>query len=426
MSTLKTILAATELDELRAARRHLLMHPFVIQRVEPEIFRIIARHRQTLQSWFAEQVGWKLVVDRDAGFARLHKVSARLTATHAAQVSGRAAFNRRRYVLLCLALAALEESPAQTTLARLAELIESLSSADPSLEAFDSNLGPERRALVDALRFLIERNVLTVRDGDAEGYVASRESGDALFDVNDRLLAQCIAAPMPPALLPTSADDPMSLLHEIYPETDEGQRQRSRHQVLRRLLDEPVLYYDELAPREREWLLHSLGFVESLLESQLGLQSERHREGMAAVDPQGELTDVAFPDGGSTAKHAALLLCERLASRGAEAWRTGASATFSKAELLEITEQLVREYGERCSWSVAYRGGPEGAALLLCDSSALLEAFRLLERAADGHGWRPTPAVARFRPLEPGLETKSARRRGPTDHPAPRPRVHSV
>lgn len=412
MSSLKTILATTELDELRTARRHLLRYPLTLQRADPETFRLIATHRQALQEWFAEQVGWRLVVDRDAGFARLHKVPGRLDTTHGAHIPGRPSFNRRRYVLFCLALAALEECQAQTTLARLAELIEGLSGADSEIDSYDPNVSLERRAFVDALRMLVDLRVLTVRDGDAEGYVNSPEFGDALFDVDDRLIAQCLAAPLPPALLPPLADDPAALLQEIYPETEEGQRRRARHHVMRRLLDEPVVYYAALTQREREWLIHSLSFVETLLEEQVGLYCERHREGIAAIDPRGQLTDTLFPEGGSTVKHAALLLCERLAQRGAEAARQSARAELSEAALVEITEQLIREYGERCSWSVAYRTEPQGAGFLLHEVLDLLERFCLVERASDGKSWQPTPAIARFRPAEPGTENHAGQRSG--------------
>lgn len=399
MTTLKTILAATERDELRSARRALLAQPLIVQSAEPEAFGLIARHRQALREWFSEQTGWKLVVDRDAGFARLHKVPVRITNTHGAHLDGKPPFNKRRYVLLCLTLAVLEESAPQTTLARIAQELEILSSADENIERFDATVMIERRAFVDALRFLMELRILEMRDGDAETYVISRERGDALFDINDRLLGQLIATPIPPALLAPEAQDPAALLVELYPETEDGQRQRARHRVVRRLLDEAVVYYDELEPRERDWLLHSLGFVETLLEEQVGLHSERHRDGIATIDPDGELTDARFPDGGSSVKHAALLLCEALAARGAEAARSGAIARVETAELLALMGRLIAEYGERCAWSVAYRSEAGGAELLLAEALALLERFNLVERAPDGV--RPLPAIARFRSSEP-------------------------
>lgn len=399
MSTLKTILAATERDELRSARRALLARPLIVQSADPEPFRLISRHRQALREWFSEQTGWKLIVDCDAGFARLHKLPVRLTPTHGAHLDGKPPFNKRRYVLFCLTLAVLEESAPQTTLARIAQELDILSSADETVERFDATVMTERRAFVDALRLLVELRILEMRDGDAETYVVSRERGDALFDINDRLLGQLISTPLPPALLTPDSRDPAALLVELYPETEDGQRQRARHRVMRRLLDEAVVYYDELEQRERDWLVHSLGFVETLLEDQVGLHPERHRDGIATIDPDGELTDSHFPDGGSSAKHAALLLCEFLAARGAAAARHSSAAVVEQAELLQIMSRLISEYGERCAWSVAYRSDASGAALLLEEALSLLERFNLVAKASGGV--RPLPAIARFRAAEP-------------------------
>src|SRR5205807_9966327 len=109
------------------------------------------------------------------------------------------------------------------------------------------------------------------------------------------LLAHLVVAPVPPAL----ASDRARLSDEVYPATDEGERLRARHRVVRTLLDEPVLYYEDLSAREQEWLEHSRGHLYRLLEEDVGLALERRREGILGVDPAGMLTYTLFPDGGS-------------------------------------------------------------------------------------------------------------------------------
>ena len=400
MKGLATTLEAVQRSERRAALRQLLRRPLTTARDAPDAFPTIVRHRDWLARWFAEQTGWKLVVQPSAGFARLFKLPAAPDATRPAHVSGKPAFDRRRYVLLCLALAALEEAAAQTTIKRLAELVENLSRDQEGIETFDSNLLSERRAFVDVLRWLVEHGVLCVRDGDAERWAQDRE-GDALYDVSERTLGHLVAAPVPPAL----AAGPADLSREAYPETEEGERLRARHRLLRELLDDPVVYYEDLPEPEYEWLDHSRGFVYRLLSDDVGLRVERRREGLAAVDPEGEVSDVLFPDGSSTVKHAALLLAERIAGEarprpGGPAPPDGPGcAEVTEDEVVAWTAALQADYGERCRWSRQYPPGDDGARRLAFDAMAVLEAFRLAARTV--RGWRPRAAIARFAPAAP-------------------------
>ena len=407
MSPLGTTLDAVQRAERRVALRQLLRRPLTSAREAGDAFPAIVRHRDWLARWFAEQAGWKLVVQPAAGFARLFKLPAGADATRPARVSGKPAFDRRRYVLLCLSLAALEEVAAQTTVKRLAELVEHLSregetgAGEPAgIERFDPNRSSERRAFVDVLRWLVEHGVLGVRDGDAERW-AQDQDGDALYDVGERLLGQLVTAPVPPAL----AAGPEDLSRESYPETDEGARLRARHRVLRELLDAPVVYYEDLREHEYEWLDHSRGFVYRLLADDVGLRVERRREGLAAVDPEGELSDVLFPDGASTVKHAALLLAEQIAERarprpgGPEAPDGPRGVEIGEDEVVAWTAALQADYGERCRWSRQYPPGDDGARRLAGDAMALLESFRLALRTP--RGWRPRAAIARFAPAAP-------------------------
>ena len=395
---------ASRADRRRALRR-LLAQPLLLQERDPEGFAAVVRHRSELGRWFAEHAGWPLVVEAGAGYARLMKRPARKDATRPARLAGKPAFDRRRYALLALALAALDDGPAQTTLARLAESVRDLSLEQEGVEAFDPEQHAERAAFVDVLRLLGLWGVLALRDGDADRYARSRQ-GDALYDVRERLLGQLIAAPLPPAL----AGSPERMAAEELAHTDEGERLRGRYQVFRRLLDDPVVYLDDLDPHARAWLEGGRGFTYERLERDAGLLVERRREGLAAVDPAGELTDTAFPDGGSTVKHAALLLCEWLVderekSRSPEASSRSArgdppeekcGAAVALPDIVARVAELRSEYGSR--WSKEYADAEEGARELAESALALLAAFGLAAPTPDRAGWRALPAAARFAP----------------------------
>lgn len=376
-----------EQAERRDAIRHLLTTPLITERSDPTLFALVVRNREWLTRWFTDYLGWRLMVDPSGGYARLFKIPARCDSSRPARLGGRTAFDRRRYALLCLVLAALEESSGQTTLARLVEQLK-LEALD-GVERFDAETLSERRALVEVLRFLLDRGLLTLRDGDAEQY-ASDQRSDALFDVDDRLLAMMLAAPVPPSL----AHSPDRLLREVAPDTEEGRQTRSGQLAMRALIDDPVVYLEDLDPEARRYLETAHGVVAKTLERQVGLQLERRREGFAAVDPRGEVTDDLFPNAGSTVKHAALLIAEKLT----EWTREEPGRVVSEDELIQLTADLIEDYGERCSWRLEYRS-VEGARALSREAVGLLDRFGLIKRVEGGVAARA--AIARFAPASP-------------------------
>jgi uncharacterized protein (TIGR02678 family) len=164
--------------------------------------------------------------------------------------------------------------------------------------------------------------------------------------------------------------------------------------VMRRLLEDPVLYYEDLPADAYAWLDHARGFVYQRLEEEAGLSVERRAEGLAAIDPSGVTADTSFPDGGSTVKHAAILLAEQLVRLHA-----GGARTVPTSEALSLTRALHRDFGERCHWSKQYPADEDGCSRLARDALSLLESFGLVLR--EGDTWRIRPAIARFRPGTP-------------------------
>ena len=332
-------------EERRRACRALLVRPLLRARSDEALFRLARRHADDLRSWFFRETGWRLICDAET--VRLLKsyvphgtVAEGIDATYPARARrDDPAFTRRRYVLLCLTLAALERSDAQVTLGRLAESVV-LEARQPGLEDVSFTLaGREERAdVVAVIRLLLDYGVLRRVAGDEETYVIS--GGDALYDVDRRVLATMLASPHSPSMVCVQLGDAPSVgaieaaLHAqpvAYTE-DEGNR-RLRQAVSRRLLSDPVVYYDELAEDERAYLISQRVPITRRLADATGLVPELRAEGIALVDPDDELTDLRMPEQG-TQGHATLLLAEHLA-------RVGASTI---GELEALMAGLARSY----------------------------------------------------------------------------------
>ncbi len=93
---------------------------------------------------------------------------------------------------------------------------------------------------------------------------------------------------------------------------DRASRRESTRQWLRaRLVEDHVIYRDDLTETEWSELRRRLGEEEQFLDEMFGLVVEARAEGVAAIDPTGTLSDRTFPAGGTVA-HATLLLIEQL------------------------------------------------------------------------------------------------------------------
>ena len=86
-------------EELRSAVRALLMTPLMTPAHDD--FPAVRRQADALRDWFARETGWPLHIEQEG--ARLYKRPADLSAS----MRGLPGYDRRRYVLLCLACAVL-------------------------------------------------------------------------------------------------------------------------------------------------------------------------------------------------------------------------------------------------------------------------------------------------------------------------------
>jgi uncharacterized protein (TIGR02678 family) len=385
----------TELEAQRVtAFRALLRTPLLGN--DRADFGLVRRHFPELKRRFSELLGYELVMRADHVRLRKHPVA--VDATRPARVVPATkekvapdrwrAFTRRHYALFALALAALERSGPQTTISMLAGEVRDLAREDGI--PLDLDVRGHRKTLAEAVELLAHLGVLALVDGEAERWVRADTSGEeALYDIRhsllgDVLVSRAVTDATTAAELVAAADD--------YPPTDDGRRDRLRHRVARRLVEEPVLYLDELADDEREYYASSQRpHIDARVAGFTGYDAERRAEGTAMVEPAQQsraLTDLRFPFRLAD-RQAALLLCEPLAETHYEG-----QPGLTRAELLRRTRELVELYGEH--WGRSADG--ESVALLLDEALQVLGAMKLVD--IDGELVRPLPAIARFSSAE--------------------------
>jgi uncharacterized protein (TIGR02678 family) len=307
-------------DERRRAARALLRHPLLTPDTpDPAAFRLARQHAGWLAEWFVREAGWSLI--SDTSVVRLKKITggwADDTRPATASTATRATFSRRRYVLMCLALAVLERAESQVTLGRMVDQVLALA-ADPALAAagitFTLTDRAERADLAAVARLLLEAGVLRRVAGDEQAFVNS--TGDVLYDVDRTVLSALLVVRRGPSMVDpdgTLGTDEriVAVSVEPAPDTDEARNRRARHRLTRRLLDDPVVYYTDLTTEERDYLTGQRGSLLRRITAATGLIAEVRAEGIALVDPTGESTDLGMPEEG-TDGHVTLLVAERLA-----------------------------------------------------------------------------------------------------------------
>lgn len=383
MTGLTDALSASRADDRRRAARALLRNPLL--RAKDDRFTLVRQYSRELREWFDRNTGWQLHIDAEV--ARLVKRAATSDdPTYPARdPRTRQPFGRRRYVLTCLALEALDRGDDQVTLGRLAERVV-LNAADPTLTAtgivFTLDSRDERSDLVAIVRLLLDFGILRRVSGDEDAFL--KNTGDVLYDVERHVLATMLAAPRGPSTVVAESFESRieELTRETPPTTNDLQNQRIRHRLTRRLLDEPVLYYDDLDDAERAYLNGQRAALTARITELTGLVAEIRAEGIAMVDPADDLADVKMPETG-TEGHATLLIAQRLAEH--------VGAVFD----IETLHAFVHEQAiaHKSYWR---RNATEPGAEVALTEAALsrLEALRMIYRVDDAV--TGLPALARY------------------------------
>lgn len=395
MSDLATSLDRTQLEERRRALRALLRQPLLpADGPSADAFILVRRHAPWLRHWLVRHPDWRLELTSE--FVRLRKVPATLHdgSRPAREPKEKLPFSRRRYVLLCLALAALERSERQTALGALADDILHLAAADEGLArvgmVFDLGSRDQRRDLVQVVRFLLGLQVLSRVHGDESQFLDRR--GDVLYTIHRPMLAALPNVQRAPSSIdePTLTARLEKLVEEPQPDSAEGRNRRIRSRLTRALLDDPVLYLDSLDDDELAYLKSQRATLTRQIHDATGLHPEVRAEGLAMVDERGDLTDLGLPEQG-TDGHLTLLLAEHLAAHARAHRGDGPVRPLGLAALEQHVARLIRKH--RKHW--AKRVGEAGAETrLLAQTLDRLQALALVRRTPDGIV--PLPAIGRF------------------------------
>ena len=390
------MIPAEEQAQRQAALRALLAKPLLVAADDAESLLLVRRHLPALSGWLRRETGWRLVADTET--ARLFK-TAPLTsdATHPARGHNREPFTRRRYVTLCLALSALARADTQTTLGSLADDVLT-AAAEPGLAAgFTLTLDTrsDRADLVAVVRLLLAWGVLSRVAGDEDAYLSA--GADVLYDVHRPVLGVLLTGSRGPSTIAARAFEArlVELTAEPVAETDELRNQALRRMLTRRLLDEPVLYYDELAEDERAYLVAQRHNITGRISEATGLLPELRAEGIAMVDPDDELTDVRMPEQ-RTDGHVTLLVAEYLAGR----------ARALRGELLAFVRRAAQAHASYWRKGVTDPGAETELLDIALDKLAALRLIEVdTEVTRDGTGTviRSRPAIARFALAEPTI-----------------------
>lgn len=314
--------------ERRAAARLLLAHPLVTATgPNAEAFALIHRHARWLADHFERLLGYPLTVAED--FAHLRKAGAGPGALHRLDLDGTPC-RPETYAALTLALSVLVTGPEQRRGGQLAEAVTAAAGA----AGIGEQVGPAPVAA--ALTLLARWQVLT-----ATGEVTGGSGDDTAATAADGLLVHReLAAAL--GAVPSEAGAPAVDVPVA---------------VRRRLAETPVVLLSELTALEREWLWDARQREAETFAEFLGLTAEIRREGIALLDPAGELTDLRLPSPDAPA-HAALLLVEHLVEQLRPLPEPAPAAAAVTVTGVPIPEALIDgtlgdvadEYGAAAGW----------------------------------------------------------------------------
>lgn len=330
--------------ERQTAARLLLAHPLVTATGQhADVFPLIRRHAEWLTQRFQQVLGYQLLVE--SAYARLFKAGLGNRSGHRLARASGAAFTPRTYACLALALSVLVTAPEQMLLSRLVADLKA-AAADAGIELEGTGRQAERRTLAAALTQLVDWGALVEIEGSVTT-VTHEDSAEALLTVNREIARALVAGPL------TQSQNGADLVRRGADPGFGG----ARTYVRRMLVETPVLYLDELADGERDWLRTRQRRESQAFSELLGMEAEIRAEGIMLVDPEEDLTDLHLPGTGTVAQ-ASLLLVEQLVEQ-LRPENPGHPATGGELVvgvpipegLVERTlTGLVEDYGTRCNW----------------------------------------------------------------------------
>ncbi|MGK2939341.1 MAG: TIGR02678 family protein [Solirubrobacteraceae bacterium] len=350
---------------------------------------LVRRHREVLAGLLRDHLGATLAVTVDGAHltkqvrlceARPLPLPARTRAERQRPIDQRRTLGPRAALVLCLVCGVLERRGwTQVPLGALAEeVIVHARALDIDV---DWKSRADRLALADAVDLLAGLHAMRLRAGEA-GVIDDED--EAFYDVDRRRLALLLADPVRCA----EATAPEDL--EAPRETGADLAGRARGQrLLRRLVEDPVVYLDELDDDDRAYFLAQRARLERIAGELTGLAVERRREGTVLLGTGRELTDRPFPARGHT-KQLALLLLPEICAR--------AGSVLSAPEVGGLVRSLVRRHREHWAWDPADAGDVERAG---GEALAVLRDLRLVDIDESTNEVRVLALAHRYRSATP-------------------------
>lgn len=418
MSTLQNQLALTEREETARAIRVLLRSPTLRQERAPEEYELVRRRRVAVTEWFDRTLGWSVDIQPRSGLVRLVKVAPSVIFEGDVRPARRprsgAPFDRLRYVLLCVVAAELT-TRRMAALGELADAVVHACAADEELPSFETGRHQHRKAFVDVLLLLEELGVLVAVDGRTEAFADDAASA-VLYRIDTVGVFGLTSSPVGASQVRAAGPDWVAqvldglraepdfevprLLDDVDPEGPDDPRvlRRRRHQVMRALFDDPVVYRERLPDDQRAYLESITGRRLMRQAAQVaGFMLEERAEGWLLVDPDRWSTDEAFPADGASSVAALRLLAVLTEQAGAE------------APIEVLHKSVAGLLADNHGWARTYQDD-EGPWRLLGEAVDLLRRHHLVERRDEA--LHALPAAQRYRAATLESAPRTARHSG--------------
>lgn len=262
----------------------LLNRPWVTKAHDPELYQSIRSYYLELRDWFQEYCGFSLVLTRQ--LARLEKIPGQAHDWMGLELLN----DSLDYALLTYCLWYLEAKNENEQFL-LTEMIEEIRNHLAGSQTLDFTLYHHRQSMYRALKQLKELQVLVTVDGDEAEWARVGNDKNILYECS--VLSRYVLRHFPQDL--TNYQTIPALGELAYPDGQEGQLRRRRHQVYRRLLQEPVVHDWQWDQHERYYVLTQRHTIMEHLFTRFGLAGHRYREGLIFFYPDHSAEMELFP-----------------------------------------------------------------------------------------------------------------------------------
>ncbi|MCL2338311.1 MAG: TIGR02678 family protein [Firmicutes bacterium] len=368
----------------------LLNRNWITKQDDPELFGSIRAQYQELRDWFGEYCGFALLLNRQ--FAKLEKVPGQ-----ARTWMGFENFSEPRdYALFTYCLWYLEGKNEMDQFL-LTDMVEEIREYLAAQDVFlDWTIYTHRLSMARALKQLKALGALTAVDGDESDWARIGHEHNVLYESSQ--LARYVLRRFPMDL--TSYGSLAAFEEGAYPDTADGQLKKRRHQVYRRLLQEPVVYDWQWTEGELHYLRNQRHTILENLAHYAGLEGQRYREGLLFYYPEASGEMYLFPTGRGVSDLVLLLAGElrRLHARDAGGLQIEADGRI-RLTMAELEGLLLRlQEKHKLLWSMQHRQARSSE--LAGEVLAHLAEWELAGqdgngRAGDGQIWL-NPALGRW------------------------------